>query len=286
MTPKRFFAFGCSYTNYFWPTWADILGAELQNRADCEVYNFGELGCSNQFIAQQVAIADLTYNFTKDDFVAICWTHIFREDRYIENHPTYSDGWLLLGSLLDMAKVPHTGYNDLTKITGPTQVALRDYSLMYYTIQLLQKTHTCYMSVRNHKEYTQFVNELFPVQAENFNYINTIFGDAVTSTEHDFFKLQLRDKNKIVNKKFNDLHPFPIDYLTFLTDICQIDISNKIKQMVVTSEDTLCDLINIYTKNSSKSLSEIKSEYAKDPLASLAQKYRCKNPLTIRSELI
>ena len=37
---KRFFAFGCSYTEYFWPTWPDIIGQEIPyyENWDGEVY--------------------------------------------------------------------------------------------------------------------------------------------------------------------------------------------------------------------------------------------------------
>ena len=38
---KRVFAFGCSFTNYIYPTWADLIMHEMPS-AEC--YNFGKAG--------------------------------------------------------------------------------------------------------------------------------------------------------------------------------------------------------------------------------------------------
>lgn len=80
---KRFFAFGCSFTNYFWPTWADIIGQ------DVEFYeNWGDPGGGNHFIFNSFIEADARYNFNSDDLVIIMWSKIEREDRY------FNDRWL------------------------------------------------------------------------------------------------------------------------------------------------------------------------------------------------
>ena len=78
---KRFFAFGCSFTNYWWPTWADIIGQ------DVPVYeNWGRGGAGNHFIFNSVIEANLRHSFTKDDLVMIMWSSITREDRYSNNN--------------------------------------------------------------------------------------------------------------------------------------------------------------------------------------------------------
>lgn len=46
---KRLYTFGCSFTKYKWPTWADFVGSQF------EVYeNWGQPGAGNLFIATQV----------------------------------------------------------------------------------------------------------------------------------------------------------------------------------------------------------------------------------------
>ena len=43
---SRFFAFGCSFTSYYWPTWADIIGQEFSDR----YYNLAMCGAGNEFM--------------------------------------------------------------------------------------------------------------------------------------------------------------------------------------------------------------------------------------------
>ena len=42
---SRLFTFGCSFTHWSWPTWADILGREFD-----EYENWGQRGGGNVFI--------------------------------------------------------------------------------------------------------------------------------------------------------------------------------------------------------------------------------------------
>lgn len=98
---KRFFAFGCSYTSYHWPTWADYVG--MSPEFD-EAYNFGMSGGGNTFIATRILNAHRKFTFTSDDVVAVCWTTVNREDRIkdtfwvgggnVFNHHFYDDAFL------------------------------------------------------------------------------------------------------------------------------------------------------------------------------------------------
>jgi hypothetical protein len=49
MDSKRLYTFGCSFTKYKWPTWADFIGNQF------EIYeNWGQPGAGNLFISTQV----------------------------------------------------------------------------------------------------------------------------------------------------------------------------------------------------------------------------------------
>lgn len=96
---KRFFAFGCSFTNYYWPTWADIIGHDIP------VYeNWAERGAGNHFIFNSVIEADARHKFNKDDLVIIMWSTKEREDRYsngkwihdtnMTQEKTYGKNWV------------------------------------------------------------------------------------------------------------------------------------------------------------------------------------------------
>ena len=71
---KRFFAFGCSFTKYKWPTWADILGTKFE-----EYYNFGRGGACNTYIMNKFIEADTKYKFNwETDYIVIMFTNFNR----------------------------------------------------------------------------------------------------------------------------------------------------------------------------------------------------------------
>ena len=63
---KRLFTFGCSHTNHYWHSWADILGLGFD-----KYYNFGKAGTGNFRILNQVQRANEYFEFTKDDYIVI-----------------------------------------------------------------------------------------------------------------------------------------------------------------------------------------------------------------------
>ena len=65
---SRFFAFGCSFTDYQWTTWADIVAAAYPG---AEYFNLGRGGTSNQLILYRMMEADQLYNFNKEDLIIV-----------------------------------------------------------------------------------------------------------------------------------------------------------------------------------------------------------------------
>jgi len=94
----RIFAFGCSLTQYFYPTWADIVLAHYQELG-YETFNWGKSGAGNQYIFTKIFEANTLHKFTSDDIVLVQWTSMFREDRYHEDN-----GWYCPGGF-DMARL-------------------------------------------------------------------------------------------------------------------------------------------------------------------------------------
>ena len=69
----RLFTFGCSYTSWNWPTWADILALDYEHSE-----NWGHAGLGNRAIAERVAECHLKNKFTKIDkvIVPVSYTHL------------------------------------------------------------------------------------------------------------------------------------------------------------------------------------------------------------------
>lgn len=82
--------FGCSFTNYGWLTWSDIIAEDL----GCEYENWGHEGIGNNAIARRIMYRKML-GFNKDDIVIVQWTFPSREDRYIDKK------WVANGSVFN-----------------------------------------------------------------------------------------------------------------------------------------------------------------------------------------
>lgn len=87
---KRFFAIGCSFTQWHYPTWADIA---RQCMPDAQFVNLGKGGGGNSYIANRMTQANRTFNFCETDLVIVMWSTLCREDRYIEGQ------WITPGNI-------------------------------------------------------------------------------------------------------------------------------------------------------------------------------------------
>ena len=92
----KLITFGCSFTDYSWPTWADIIALDL----DCEYENWAIGGGGNQQIARRILYRDQEFGWKDTDLIMVQWTSITREDRF------YSTRWVSQGSV---SMAPHYG---------------------------------------------------------------------------------------------------------------------------------------------------------------------------------
>jgi len=117
----RFFSFGCSFTSYCWPTWANILGRNF----DC-FENWGRAGAGNEFIFHSLIECLRTKKINNNDLIIIMWSHPARRDTY------YNRKWVLKGSDPD-----HDALIEHNDLRGDL---LRSLSLMYAAKELLIKS--------------------------------------------------------------------------------------------------------------------------------------------------
>lgn len=95
---SRLFTFGCSYTLWPWPTWADIVAHELK----IPHQNWGLPGLGNVGINNRIIECDLKNNINSDDYVLVVWSSWTREDRFKvkKSHTPYT-GWSCFGDVFD-----------------------------------------------------------------------------------------------------------------------------------------------------------------------------------------
>lgn len=97
---SRLFTFGCSFTKYSWPTWADFIGLDYEFSE-----NWGCPGIGNVGIAQRVAECHSKYKFTADDTIIVQWSSHLRNDYHRFRSPPFGRdaavGWKTKGSIFN-----------------------------------------------------------------------------------------------------------------------------------------------------------------------------------------
>jgi len=115
---KRIFTFGCSFTAWHWPTWADIISYECPH---AEFFNLGFSSAGNMYISQKINESHIKFKFNKDDLIIIMWSTFFREDRY------YKNSWHFTGPI-DMER--HQYGKEWQDRSDPKGYLIRDLNLI------------------------------------------------------------------------------------------------------------------------------------------------------------
>lgn len=92
---KRLFVFGCSFTQYAWPTWGDLLGNHFDYTE-----NWAWPGLGNRAIAERIAECHARNNFNENDTVVVQWSSHVRHDWFRTDDPD-ARGWQTKGSIFN-----------------------------------------------------------------------------------------------------------------------------------------------------------------------------------------
>jgi hypothetical protein len=204
---NRLFTFGCSFTRFFWPTWADILGREFYQHI-----NDGQVGAGNLYIFIKLITAIQQHNINKDDTVAIMWTNVLREDRFINGQ------WHTYG---------HIYNNDffspefIEKYVDERGCFERDLPLIHAAQMLLDsigcRHHILSMvDITNpeqykHKDPTQDISHLMSLYHHTLSRIKPSVHKVIFNYDWD--------SRPIPRFKVRNLHPYPLEHLEFLEKV-------------------------------------------------------------------
>jgi hypothetical protein len=122
---KRLFTFGCSFTFYSYPTWANIMS---KNFNDIEFYNFGASGGGNQFISNRITEVNRKFKFNEDDLIMVMWSTHCREDRFINPY------WKIPGNIFSQNVYPE---KFVKENCDPLGYLIKDLSLIDLTTTYL-----------------------------------------------------------------------------------------------------------------------------------------------------
>lgn len=187
---SRLFTFGCSFTRYHWPTWADILGREFDH-----FENWAYPGAGNQYIFNSLIECNQRNKFTSEDTVIIMWSTLLREDRYTKE----SNGWICSGNIIT---APIYSDTFKKKFVCERGFFIRDIALIAAAQNLLQYYKTNYKVlslmpllgdndiVELYKSVLDTVGPAFVDTVDIYNRSESIWNFFTKKTKPDKFFLQ------------------------------------------------------------------------------------------------
>lgn len=83
-TKTTFYSFGCSYTNFAWPTWANFVGTQFDRHI-----SYAQSGAGNRYIFLSVLDALQNHTIREGDVFVVQWSSLCREDRIKPNDEVF-----------------------------------------------------------------------------------------------------------------------------------------------------------------------------------------------------
>jgi len=217
---NRLFTFGCSFTRFGWPTWADIMAWDLGITNE----NWAISGIGNVGIFHRLVECDLKNKFNNNDLILILWSHWNREDRY-QTH------WQAHGNVF------HEGYYS-------------DFVKKYWSLDNdIIKNSTAIISA-NKMYNVNFQSNIMPILTFESNSI------SLTEQEQNLFEFYKQyipnqscfeyDASEAFNCYKYDDHPTVLHHLNFLRNQVYPSLNLEVKDATV----ELCnnihqDIINL-----------------------------------------
>jgi hypothetical protein len=164
----KMFAFGCSFTQYAWPTWADIAGREFGSYE-----NWGKGGAGNQFIFNSLIECLVKNKISKNDTVIIMWSGVTREDRYINKN------WVTLGNIFSYNVNDENFKKNFSDFRG---CCIRDFNTIFATQNIL-KSIGCKFYFLSMTSLTDFGNQNVAIEDLLFSFKPAL--DQVRPSVHE-----------------------------------------------------------------------------------------------------
>lgn len=227
----RLFTFGCSFTRYCWPTWANILGEEFDS-----FENWGKAGAGNSFILYSLMECHQRNNLTTDDTVIVMWTSAGREDRWVNN------AWIAPGSIYNQDTYDQ---NFVVKFADPTGYLIRDLAILTATRHVLDNIGCTYHFLQmapwdlvddsRHKKET-VDSRLYKLYNKELERIKPSVYDTV-------FNGNWSSRNDL-KPLVNDDHPIPGEHLIYLEQVLpQYEISKSTRTLInKADQDVVADI--------------------------------------------
>ena len=244
--PKRLFAFGCSFTKYFWATWPEMV-ADI---VDIPFYNFGHSGAGNQYMANSLIQAHKRYNIDRNDLVMISWTNVCREDRWAKGN------WLLTGNVYSQGI-----YNQefVEKFADPVGYYIRDLATMNLVKEFLDHRGCQYRfmsmcDIVERQDQGEDHNLIEEHYKETYRSVIELYQDVIDLIQPSFYDVLWQDdihKNKfaiereILSPYWFDGHPTPIEHYRYLKNVFEFDEPSSYADKMQIIQDNFVSYVHL-----------------------------------------
>jgi hypothetical protein len=223
---NRLFTFGCSFTSYKWPTWADIVG-----RDHAAFENWGSCGVGNQYIYHALIEAIVRRDIDANDTVMIMWTNFSRWDYYHEKQ------WKTVRFWREHNKESWNASEDLLDVMLDIRgFYVRDLALIYSAQSLLEKIGCSYemfsMVDINNVQFSLYEPVESQVQDLLIAYEPTL-AKIKPSVHRTVFQNDWHSRAIFGQQTRSDIHPSPKEHLEYIkTVLPKLNISEATQQWV------------------------------------------------------
>ena len=233
---RRLFAFGCSFTKYYWSTWADILGKEFDY-----FENWGKAGAGNMFIANSVVESSIKNKFTKDDTIMIMWSGMTREDRYLDK----TNKWMVGGNIYTYNCYDEEFVKKYIHVRG---CYIRDLAQIHLVSHYLEKigcSHAFMSMVDLNNPTSKFHTDVSDEIDDLLEFYKDTLIKFKPSVHKIIFNNNWNSRPTQPNKERSNAHPIPSEHLEYLEKILpEYSISQETKDWVK-KEDILVKSRNL-----------------------------------------
>lgn len=217
---KRLYTFGCSFTSYFYPTWADFIGSQF------DVYeNWGQSGAGNFYIGTQVYECNQINKFTSDDTVLVMFTNYTRHDLINNNSEFMTCGNIYSQGCYDD--------NFIEKYWSPEHGFYTTWFAINSTYQLLKNIGCNFkfmlaFDLRLQNQYTNIIDYEF-VKPRMFH----CYDDLKTITPEINLKDFINKNNYYEFDIGVDFHPTINDHYNWVKNILPDLYDNKMDELLI-----------------------------------------------------
>ena len=224
----RLFTFGCSFTQWNWPTWADIIHCDNFTG----FHNLGRSGAGNVYIFAQLIKAIEQNKITDKDTVMIMWTSVCREDRFVNGE------WRCPGNIFTSKAFDLTFMEECYDIDGFYH---RDLPLIHAAQMLLDsigcKHHIMSMiDMVNHDQYEIYDNSEQPHIKDLFETYKSSLERILPSPHNVIFNYDYNSRliaGYDTREGIRICHPTPLEHLEYVEKVLpEYNISDKTRQWV------------------------------------------------------